>query len=50
VWHPDTANVAPGDALPDDVLTVLREHGPAATFDEGRIEIGLDRQRRGEWV
>ncbi len=50
LWHPDTANVAPGDALLDDVLALLREHGLAATFDEGRIEIGLDWQRRGEWV
>jgi hypothetical protein len=46
VWHPDTANVAPGDPLLDDVLTLLNEHQLEATFDEGRIEVTLDWQRR----
>ncbi len=50
VWHADTANVAPGDGLLGDVLALLREHGLAATFDEGRIEVGLDWRRRGEWL
>jgi len=39
VWHSDTANVAPGDALLDDVLEHLRAHGLTAHFDEGRIEV-----------
>ena len=50
VWYPDTANVAPGEPLLDDVLSVLREHGLAAEFDEGRIEVSLTWQRRGGWL
>jgi hypothetical protein len=50
VWHPDTANVAPGEPLLDEVLSVLREHGLAAAFDEGRIEVSLTWQRRGGWL
>jgi Domain of unknown function (DUF6891) len=50
LWHADTANVAPGDALLDDVLGLLAEHDLPATFDEGRVEITLDWRRRGEWV
>jgi hypothetical protein len=50
VWHPDTANVAVGEPLLDDVLGLLREHGLAATFDEGRIEVSLTWQRRGGWL
>jgi hypothetical protein len=40
VWHPDTANVAPGDALLDGVIACLERHGLSAHFDEGRIEVG----------
>ena len=39
VWHGNTANVAPGDALLDDVVAVLGRHGLDAHFDEGRIEV-----------
>jgi hypothetical protein len=48
VWHPDTANVAPGEPLLDDVLALLRERDLAAVFDEGRIETTLTWQRRVE--
>jgi hypothetical protein len=41
VWHPDTANVAPGEPLLDDVLARLHERDLAAVFDEGRIETTL---------
>ncbi|MGW7681059.1 DUF6891 domain-containing protein [Kribbella sp. NPDC054772] len=46
VWHPDTANVAPGDPLLEDVLELLNRHDLPAVFDEGRIEVTLDWQRR----
>lgn len=46
LWHPDTANAAPGDALLEEVLTVLADHGLAAHFDEGRIEVVARWQRR----
>jgi uncharacterized protein DUF6891 len=46
VWHGDSANVAPGDELLDLVLATLAEHGVAAVFDEGRIEVSVDWQRR----
>lgn len=46
VWHPDTANVAPGEPLLDDVLELLHHHDLPAVFDEGRIEVTLDWQRR----
>lgn len=48
VWHPDTANVAPGEPLLDDVLALLHERDLPATFDEGRIEVTVDWQRRVE--
>jgi uncharacterized protein DUF6891 len=46
VWHPDTANVAPGEPLLDDVLALLHERDLPAVFDEGRIEVSLDWHRR----
>ncbi|TCC49133.1 hypothetical protein E0H75_18425 [Kribbella capetownensis] len=46
LWHPDTANVAPGEPLLEDVLALLDEHDLPATFDEGRIEVTLDWKRR----
>ena len=46
LWHGDSANVAPGDDLLDDVIGVLARHGLAAHFDEGRIEIAMHWQRR----
>ncbi|MEU4607412.1 hypothetical protein AB0F43_30880 [Kribbella sp. NPDC023972] len=46
LWHPDTANVAPGEPLLEDVLALLHQHGLPALFDEGRIEVTLDWHRR----
>lgn len=39
IWHDDTANVAPGDALLDLAIGCLERHGLSAHFDEGRIEV-----------
>ena len=39
VWHATTANVAPGDALLDDVVAVFERQQLPAHFDEGRIEV-----------
>lgn len=50
VWHPDTANVAPGEQLLTDVLSLLQGNDLPASFDEGRIEITLTWQRRGAWT
>ncbi|ADB33443.1 hypothetical protein Kfla_4410 [Kribbella flavida DSM 17836] len=46
LWHPDTANVAPGEPLLEDVLTLLHERDLPAVFDEGRIEVTVTWQRR----
>ena len=46
LWHPDTANVAPGEPLLEDVLALLRQNDLPAVFDEGRIEVTVDWQRR----
>lgn len=46
LWHPDTANVAPGEPLLQDVLTLLNESGLPSVFDEGRIEVTLTWHRR----
>ena len=46
VWHPDTANVAPGEPLLEDVLALLHQHDLPAVFDEGRIEVTLNWQRK----
>lgn len=46
VWHPNTANVAPGDALLDEVVAVFEAHELPAHFDEGRIEVTAFWQRR----
>lgn len=46
LWHPDTANVAPGEPLLEDVLALLNESHLPAVFDEGRIEVTIDWQRR----
>lgn len=46
LWHGDSANVALGDELLAGVLAVLRRHGLAAHFDEGRIEVAVRWQRR----
>ena len=46
IWHPDTANVAPGEPLLEDVLALLNDHDLPAVFDEGRIEVTISWQRR----
>ena len=46
VWHPTTANVAPGDPLLDEVVAVLERHGLAAHYDEGRVEVSAHWHRR----
>lgn len=46
VWHADSANVAPGDALLDLVVDALAGHGLAAHFDEGRVEVSAAWHRR----
>ncbi|HEU4514377.1 MAG TPA: hypothetical protein VFR87_14825 [Nocardioidaceae bacterium] len=48
VWHPNTANVAPGDALLDEVIAVLEAEGLSAHYDEGRVEVSAYWQRRPE--
>ena len=46
VWHGDSANVAEGEDLLDEVEAMLRRHDLPAHFDEGRIEITMTWQRR----
>ena len=46
LWHLDTANVAPGEPLLENVLGLLRANDLPAVFDEGRIEVTLNWQRR----
>jgi hypothetical protein len=46
VWHGDSANVAPGDALLDEVIAVLAAQDLEGHFDEGRIEVSAYWQRR----
>ncbi len=45
VWHADSANVAPGEVLLDVVVAALADHGLAAHFDEGRVEVAAHWQR-----
>jgi hypothetical protein len=46
VWHASTANVAPGDALLDEVVGAFAAQGLTAHFDEGRVEVAAHWQRR----
>ena len=46
LWHPTTANAAPGDELLDAVLGVFATAGLPAHFDEGRIEVSAHWRRR----
>lgn len=46
LWHADTANAAPGDALLEEALGVFVDAGLPAHFDEGRIEVAARWQRR----
>lgn len=45
-WHRDSANIADGDQLLDDVVDALGAEGLDAHFDEGRIEVDARWQRR----
>jgi hypothetical protein len=46
VWHGTTANIAPGDALLDEVVATFAAEGLQAHFDEGRVEVAAHWQRR----
>lgn len=46
VWHGDTANVAPGDALLDLVVQTLAGVGLEGHFDEGRVEVAAFWRKR----
>jgi hypothetical protein len=46
LWHGDTANAAPGDALLDAALAAFESAGLPAHFDEGRIEVAARWQHR----
>jgi hypothetical protein len=45
VWHASTANVAPGDALLDEVVSAFGVQGLSAHFAEGRVEVDARWQR-----
>jgi len=46
VWHGNTANIAPGDELLDEVVAAFGAEDLEAHFDEGRIEVAAHWQRR----
>lgn len=46
LWHPTTANAAPGDQILDETLAAFARAGLEAHFDEGRIEVAAHWQRR----
>ncbi len=46
VWHGDTANVAEGEELLTLVCDTLARHGLEGHFDEGRVEVTVEWQRR----
>lgn len=46
LWHGDSANVASGDELLTFVHDTLARHGISSLFDEGRIEVLVQWQRR----
>ena len=50
VWHGDTANVAPGDALLELVQRALASQGIESVFDEGRIEVSVRWERRNSRI
>jgi hypothetical protein len=50
VWHGDSANVLDTDPLLADVIATFERHGLPAHFDEGRIEVTVDWQRRRDDV
>ena len=46
LWHDDSANVAPGDALLDRVIMSFAQEGLHAHVDQGRIEVAASWRRR----
>jgi hypothetical protein len=46
VWHGTGANIAPGDALLDQVIATFAQHGLASRYDEGRVEVDAHWHRR----
>jgi hypothetical protein len=46
VWHGSTANVAEGEELLSLACDTLARHGLPAHFDEGRIEVTMEWQRK----
>jgi hypothetical protein len=46
VWHGSSANLMTGEDLLDETVGVLARHGLPATFDEGRLELTMQWQRR----
>lgn len=46
LWHPTTANAAPGEGLLDEVLAAFHDRGLSAHFAEGRIEVQAFWHRR----
>jgi hypothetical protein len=46
LWHGSRANVTDSDDLLTEVIAVFADHGLAAHFDEGRIEVTVAWQRR----
>ncbi|UYM04795.1 DUF6891 domain-containing protein [Solicola gregarius] len=46
VWHPDSANVAEGDGILDEVIAALAAEALDGHFDEGRIEVSAHWHRR----
>ena len=46
LWHPDTANVAPNEPLLNNILELLHHYDLPTAFNEGRIEVTLNWQRR----
>jgi len=46
LWHGSTANAAPGDTLLEEALAAFAAAGLEAHFDEGRIEVAAQWQRR----
>jgi len=46
VWHGTGANIAPGDAVLDEVVDAFGRHGLTAKYDEGRVEVDAHWHRR----
>ncbi len=46
IWHGTTANIAPGDALLDEIVAAFAAAGLEAHYDEGRVEVAVHWHRR----